>query len=107
MSGNWRAALLWLLLAMSWQIVVPMQTAARAFQPDVELEETAQSGPRRDHARAVRAMTGASTTPVALLTALRQGTPSRVTAVQWQSIVRPRRTGIDSASDPPTAAEDH
>jgi hypothetical protein len=106
MSGKWCTALLWLLLATSWQTAVPVQTTPRAFQPDVEVEEAAQIRSRRDHARPVRAMTRESTTPVALSTALRQAR-SNATSVQWQSIVRPHRTGIDSASDPPTAGEDH
>jgi hypothetical protein len=106
-GGKWRAGLLCLLLAMSWQSIVPVQTAARAFQPDAEVEESAQIRPRRDHVRWTHAMTRACVAPVRLTTALREGALPRATAVQWQSIVRPRRTGIDPGSDPPAAGEDH
>jgi hypothetical protein len=106
-GGKWRAGFLCLLLAMSWHTIVPVQTAARAFQPDAEVEEFAQIRPRRDHARRIHALTRACVAPVRLTTALREGALPRATAVQWQSIVRLRRTGIDPASDPPTAGEDH
>jgi len=107
---KWTQLLLGLLLALTFDAVVPFEpTAAGLLQLDDELEEAAQLRARRDHRRDTRAIARAHPAPLGLTAAPRVAVvaPRAVRPRRTETPTPPLRRTADPAAAPPAPGEDH